>query len=158
MPALSGCVQSRLPKPLPLLFCSLSALDEAADDGGACFEEVTIGGGEGCGVVAVDVDLTDDFVVGVDGHDDLGLGFDGAGEIARVGVDFVYDDRLILRDGCPADALVDGDACVFCGRAAEGAEDEHLCIVGVEHVKAGPVVVRQARRNDVDDEVLQGFE
>ncbi len=135
----------------------MSALDEAADDGGACFEEVAICGGEGCGVVAVDVDFADGFAVGVDGHYDLGFGFDGAGEIARVGMDVVDDDGLILRYGGSADALVDRDACVFRGRAVEGGEDEHFRVVGVEHVEAGPVVMRQARRNDVDDEVLQGF-
>ena len=98
----------------------MSALDEAADDDGACFEEVTVSGGEGCGVVAVDVDFADDFAVGVDGHDDFGFGFDGAGEIARVGMDVVYDDRLILRDGGSADALVNGMRVCSVGAPRKG--------------------------------------
>lgn len=108
--------------------------------------------------MAVDVDFADDFAVCVDGHDDLGFGFDGAGEITRVGMDVVDDDGLVLRYGGSADALMDGDACVLGGRATEGAEDEHFSVVGVEHVEACPVVMRQVRRDDVDDEVLQGLE
>ena len=72
-------------------------------------------------------------------------------------MDIVNDDGLVLRDGGSADALVDGDACVVRGGSVEGAEYEHFRVVGVEHVEASPVVMREARRNDVDDEVLQGF-
>ena len=40
--------------------------------------------------------------------------------------------------------------------SAKGSQDKQLRIVGIEHIKARPVVVGQALRNDLDDEVLQG--
>jgi len=132
--------------------------DVGADDLGGGFEEGAVGFGEGGWVVTVDVDFADDAVVGVDGDDDLGFGFDGAGEIAGVGVDVVYDDGLAGGHGSSADALGDGDADVWGWVACVGAEDEGFGVGWVEHVEAGPTVVRELLWCGCDDDGLEGFE
>ena len=68
---------------------------------------------EGGGTVGVDIDLADDPARVDDRHDDLGARRGEAGEIARVGVDVVYDLRPARGCGCAADALADRDADVL---------------------------------------------
>src|ERR1039458_4374435 len=129
-----------------------------ADDAAGFFKEAAVGLGEGGWGVAVDIDFAYYFAVGVDGDYDFGFGLDGAGEITRVGVDVVYD-YCFSRGGCrAADAFRYGDADVGGGGADIGAEDEGLVVVGVEHVKAGPVGVGGVLSDGLDDGLLEGFE
>ena len=67
----------------------------------------------------------------------------------------VYDDRVILRHSGSADTLIHRNAHMLSRRSAKWSQDKRLWIVGIEHVESRPVVVGQASRNNLDDEVLQ---
>lgn len=58
--------------------------------------------------MAVDIEFSDHCTFHEDRYDDLGLGFDGTREIARVGVYIVHHDGLRGGDGCPADPWCKG--------------------------------------------------
>ena len=133
-------------------------LEPGSDDAGRFFKEYAVGGGEGGRGVAIDVDFANDFALRVDGDNDLGFGLDGAGEIERIGVHVVYDNRLAQSDSGAADALGDGNANVGGWLAGEVAKDQGLGIGGVEHIKAGPVAVRELIGNGLDDGFLEGIE
>ena len=64
---------------LVCLGSSGACLNIRPDDAGCRFKKEPVCAGEGGGIVAVDVYLTDDLAVGVDGDDDLGFGVDGTG-------------------------------------------------------------------------------
>ncbi len=49
--------------------------------------------------IAVDVNLAEHVALGQDGHDDLGPGFDAAGEISRVRIHIVDNDRRLFGGG-----------------------------------------------------------
>ncbi len=85
---------------------------------------------------------------------DLRSGFERAGEIARVGVNIVHNYRIVLRDWRAADSLAYRNANVLGRSAAKRPENKHLRVIGIEHVEARPVVIRQALRDDLDNEVL----
>jgi hypothetical protein len=106
-------------------------------------------------VVAVDVDLADYRAIRAHRNNDLGSGLQGAGKIARVRVNIVHADRIVLRDCGSADSLTHGNTHMFGWRSAKRSQDEHLRIVRIEHIEARPGVVRQALPNNLDDEVLQ---
>src|SRR3984885_12186331 len=67
----------------------------------------------------------------------------------------VRDDRIVLRHSRSTDTLTHRNTHMLGWGSAKWSQDERLRIVGIEHVEARPVVVRQALRNDLDDEVLQ---
>src|SRR5258706_14753675 len=79
--------------------------EEFAENGGSVFAEFAVVGAEGGEEVGVDVEFADDFAADENGDDDFGFGFEGAGEIARVGVDVVNDDGF-TAGGCGAAAAL----------------------------------------------------
>ena len=138
-------------------FHVLVGFEEFAEEGGGVFAEFAVVGAEGGWEVGVDVEFADDFAVGEDGNDDFGFGFEGAGEIAGVGVYVVDDDGF--AGGCrgAADALVEGDAGVGRHGAMEGAENERVASFPFEHVKADPVVAGEFFVEKGDDGFHEGF-
>ena len=104
------------------------------------FAEFAVVGAEGGEEVGIDVEFADDFAADEDGDDDFGLGFERAGEVARVGVDVVDDDGFTAGGRGAADALVEGNAGVGRHGALERAEDEGVAAFPFEHVEADPVV------------------
>ena len=115
--------------------------EEAADDGGGVLTEFAVVGTESGEEVAVNVEFADDFSVHKNRDDDLGFCFERAGEIARVAVDVIHNDRLSGGSGGPADALIERNARVGRERADKGTEDEDFASGFVlEHVKADPIV------------------
>ena len=105
--------------------------------------------------MTVDVDLTHHRTVHSNRNDDLRLRLKRACKIALIGVHIVDNDRVILGDSRSADSLVYWNTDMFGWRSMKGPKDKHLRIVGIEHVEAGPVVIRQAVRNHLNDEALQ---
>lgn len=114
--------------------------DEFADEDGGVFAEYAIVRTEGGEEVAVNVEFTDDFSFCEDGNDDFGFRFERAGEIARVLVHVVHNDGLAAGCGGATDALIQRDARVRRHAAAKRAEDQHVGIFFVDHVKANPVI------------------
>jgi len=129
--------------------------EEFAEGGGGVFAEFAVVGAEGS--VGVDVEFADDFSADEDGDDDLGFGFEGAGEIAGVGVDVVDDDGFAAGGRGAADTLVEGDAGVGRHGAFEGAEDERVAAFPFEHVEPDPVVARELFVEKGDDGFHEGF-
>jgi hypothetical protein len=121
------------------------------------FAEFAVVGAEGGEEVGVDVELADDFAADEDGDDDFGFGFEGAGEVAGVGVDVVDDDGFAGGGGGAADALVEGNAGVGRHGALEGAEDERVAAFPFEHVEADPVVAGELFVEKRDDGFHEGF-
>ena len=121
------------------------------------FAEFAVVGAEGGVEVGVDVEFADDFAADEDGDDDFGFGFEGAGEIAGVGIDVVDDDGFAAGDSGAADALVEGNAGVGRHRAFEGAEDERFASFPFEHVEADPVVAGEFFVEKGDDGFHEGF-
>ena len=115
------------------------------------FAEFAVVGAEGGKEVGVDVEFADDFAADEDGDDDFGFGFEGAGEIARVGVDVVDDDGFTGGGRGAADALIEGNAGVGRHGAFEGAEDERVASFPFEHVEADPVVAGELFVEKRDD-------
>ena len=77
-----------------------------------------------------------------DRHDDLGSCLEAAGEVARIGVHVVHDDRHLLGGRGTADAAAERDARVRGRLADEGPEHQ---LVAIEQVDADPVVRRAPR-------------
>ena len=101
--------------------------------------------------MGVDVEFADDFAADEDGNDDFGFGFEGAGEVAGVGVNVVDDDGSAAGGSGAADALVEGNAGVGRHGAFEGAEDERVAAFPFEHVEADPVVAGELFVEEGDD-------
>jgi len=117
------------------------ALEEAAEDGGSVFAELAVVRAEGGQEVGVDVEFADDFAVSEDRDDDFGLGFEGAGEVAGIGIDIIDDDGLAAGSRGATNALIEKDARVGRHGALEWAEDQDVVIaLFLEHVEASPVV------------------
>jgi hypothetical protein len=133
------------------------SLDKLAEGGGGVFAEFAVVGAEGGEEVGVDVEFADDLAADEDGDDDFGFGFEGAGEIAGVGVDVVDDDGFAAGGRGAADALVEGDAGVGRHGAFEGAEDEGVAAFPFEHVEADPVVAGELFVEKGDDGFHEGF-
>ena len=132
-------------------------LDEFTEKRGGVLAELAIVWTE-CGVkVGVDVEFTDDIAVHENGNDDFGFGFEGAGEIARVGVNVVDDDGFAGGGRGAADSLMKRDAGVGRHGALEGAKDEDVAIrFFFQHVKADPVVARELFVEERDDGFHEG--
>ena len=75
-------------------------------------EQLAVGVGKRGRAVAVDVDLAEHVVTAHDRDDDLGPGFDAAGEISRIRVHIVDDDRRLLGGCGAAYAAAERDSCV----------------------------------------------
>src|SRR5690242_9440177 len=95
--------------------------DELAEELGGVLAELAVIGTEGGGDVAVNVEFADDFSSCENRNDDFRFCFDGAGEIARIVVHVVHNDGLSGRSSRTADSLVERNACVGSGGAAERA-------------------------------------
>ena len=122
------------------------------------FAESAVFEAEGGEEVGVDVEFADDFVANEDGDDDLGFGFEGAGQIARIGVNVIDDDGLAGGRGSAADALVERNAGVRRHGALEGAEDEDIVVAFLfEHVEAHPVVTSELFVEESDDALHEAF-
>ena len=121
------------------------------------FAEFAVVGAEGGEEVGVDVEFADDFAADEDGDDDFGFGFEGAGEIAGVGVDVVDDDGFAAGGRSAADALVERNAGVGRHGAFERAEDERVASFPFEHVEADPVVASELFVEKGDDGFHEGF-
>src|SRR5579872_724120 len=128
---------------------------EFADDERDLVEEPAVLCIERGEAVTVHIDLADGFAVNADRRDDLRLRFERTGEIARVAVDVVDDDRRIERDGRAADAGVDRDPDVRRWRSIVRPEDEHLIVMWIEHVEAGPRTIGRKRHERVHDCLLK---
>jgi len=132
-------------------------LEEFAEGGGCVFAEFAVVGAEGGEEVGVNVEFADDFAADEDGDDDFGFGFEGAGEVAGVGVDVVDDDGFAAGGSGAADALVERDAGVGRHGAFEWAEDESVAAFPFEHVEADPVVAGEFFVEKGDDGFHEGF-
>ena len=133
-------------------------LEEAAEEAGGVFAEGAIVGAEGGEEMRVDVEFADDFVVNEDGDDDFGFGFEGAGQIARIGVNVIDDDGLAGGRGSAADALVERNAGVGRLGALEMTENENVVVAFLfEHVKANPVVTSDFFVEESDDALHKGI-
>ena len=99
-------------KPMLPACRSSAGFEEFAEGGGGVFAEFAVVGTEGGEEVGVDVEFADNFAADEDGDNDFGLGFEGAGEVAGVGVDVVDDDGFAAGGRGAADALVEGNAGV----------------------------------------------
>ena len=121
------------------------------------FAEFAVVWAEGGEEVGVDVEFADDFAADEDGDDDFGFGFEGAGEIAGVGVDVVDDDGFAAGGRGAADTLVERDASVGSHGAFEGAEDKGVAVFPFEHVEADPVVTGELFVEKGDDGFHEGF-
>ena len=121
------------------------------------FAEFAVVGAEGGEEVGIDVEFADDFAADEDGDDDFGFGFEGAGEIAGVGVDVVDDDGFAAGGRGTADTLVERDASMGSHGAFEGAEDKGVAAFPFEHVEADPVVTGELFVEKGDDGFHEGF-
>ncbi len=131
--------------------------EEFAEEGGGVFAEFAVVGAEGGVEVGVDVEFANDFAADEDGDDDFGFGFEGAGEVAGVGVDVVDDDGFAAGGSGAADALIERDAGVGRHGALEGAEDERVAAFPFEHVEADPVVAGELFVEKRDDGFHERF-
>jgi hypothetical protein len=131
--------------------------EEFAEEGGGVFAEFAVVGAEGCVEVGVDVEFADYFAADEDGDDDFGFGFEGAGEIAGVGVDVVNDDGFAAGGSGAANALVEGYAGVGRHGALKGTEDERVACFPFEHVEADPIVAGEFFVEKGDDGFHEGF-
>ena len=131
--------------------------EEFSESGGGVFAEFAVVGAEGGEEVGIDVEFADDFAADENGDDDFGFGFEGAGEVARVGVDVVDDDGFAGGDRGAADALIEGNAGVGRHGALEGAENEHVASFPFEHVEADPVVASKFFVEERDDGFHERF-
>ena len=136
---------------------ALVRFEEFAEDGCGVFAEFAVVGTEGGEEVGVDVEFADDFAADEDGDDDFGFSFEGAGEIAGVGVNVVDDDGLAAGGCGAADTLVERNAGVRRHGAFEGAEDERVAAFPFEHVEADPVVAGELFVEKSDDGFHEGF-
>lgn len=128
------------------------ALEKLAEDDGGMFAKLAVIGAEGGEEVGVDVEFADHFAVDEDGDDDFGFSFEGAGEIAGIGIDVVDDDGLSRGSGGAANALVQRDARVGSHGALEGAENENVAVaVLFKHIKADPIVAGELFVEESDD-------
>ncbi len=119
-------------------------LEEFAQEASCVFAEFAVIEAEGGVEVGVDVEFADYFFVYEDGDYDFGFSFEGAGQIAGIGIDVVDDDSFACGGGGAADALMEGDARVGRHGSFEGAEDEDVMIAFFfEHVKANPIVTSE---------------
>jgi hypothetical protein len=107
--------------------------------------------------VGVDVEFADDFAANKDGNDDFGFRFEGAGEVAGVGVDVVDDDGFAAGGRGAANALVERYARVGRHGAFERAEDKHVAAFPFEHVEADPVVAGELFVKQRDDGFHESF-
>jgi hypothetical protein len=90
----------------------------------------------------------------IDRNNDFGSGFDGAGKITWIGV-HIIDNHCFTRCDCgSAYALGDRDAHMRSWVADKWAEDQCLGIAGINHVEAGPVVMREASGDGFHDALL----
>jgi hypothetical protein len=121
------------------------------------FAEFAVVETEGSEEVGVDVEFADDFAADEDGNDDFGFGFDGASEVAGVGVDVINDDGFAAGGRGAADALIEGNAGVGRHCALEGAENQRVAPFPFEHVKADPVVAREFFVEKSDDGFHERF-
>src|SRR5204863_8268438 len=77
-------------------------------------------------------------------------------ELARITVHVVHDNSRSGRSSGATDALVERNTRVWRSSAAKWAEDEHVGVIGIEHVEADPVVARKLFVQQADDGVHQG--
>ena len=133
-------------------------LEEAAEEAGGVFAEGAIVRAEGGEEMRVDVEFADDFVVNEDGNHNFGFGFEGAGEITRIGI-YVSDDNGLAGGGRgAADALVERNAGVGRHGALEMTENENVVVAFLfEHVKANPVVTSDFFVEESDDALHKGI-
>ena len=129
-----------------------------SDDASSFFQKGAVGFREGGRGVAIDVDFADNAAISADRDNDLGFCTDGAGKIARIGVYVVHDDGFTGGYRCATNSLTDGNAEVRGGLANEGAEDQGLRVGGIEHIEAGPIVMREFGGDGRDDGFLEGIE
>ncbi len=122
------------------------------------FAEFAVIGAEGGVKVRVDVEFADYFVVNENRDYDFRFCLEGAGQVARIGIDVVDDDGLAGGGSGATDALMERDTCVRSHAAFEGAENEDVIIVFFfEHVKADPIVPSEFFVKKGDDAFHEGI-
>lgn len=127
-------------------------LKEFAEKSSRVFAKLAIVGTKSGKEVGVDVEFTSYFAVDKDGDDNFGFSFEGASEVAGIGVDVVDDDRFAGGSSSAADALIERDARVRGHRALERAEDEDVTVcLFFQHVKPDPVVAGEFFVEKSDD-------
>src|ERR1700722_5654249 len=95
----------------PAAACAgISAFQLFADQFGAVLDQLLMLAREGRREMAVDVELSNYLAVNKDGHNDLRLGLERAGKIARIFAHVIYYDGQSAGRGRAADTLVQRDA------------------------------------------------
>lgn len=61
----------------------------------------------------------------------------------------------MARHSRAAGSLTHRDKHVLSRSSAKWTKEKHRRIIGIEHIEACPVIVRQPLRDDLDDEILQ---
>jgi hypothetical protein len=120
------------------------------------FAESAVVGAEGGEEVGVDIKFAGNSAMDEDGDDDLGFGFEGAGEIAGIGTDVVNDDGFAGGGSGTTDALIKRDAGVASDGALEVTEHEDAGVF-FEHVKADPIVASEFFVKESDDGFHEGL-
>ena len=98
--------------------------EEGGEEGGAGFDELLLGGSEGVGEVAFDVEFAGELFVDENGDDNFRLDHGGAGEIAGIGGDILNNDDFTAGGRGAAQAVTEGDADVGSEAADVGPDDE----------------------------------
>jgi hypothetical protein len=132
-------------------------LEVFTDDFCGVFAKRAILWAESSEKVGVDVEFADNLRVRKDRDDNLRLGFERAGEVARISTDIVHDDGLPSGGRGPADALIQGDSGVRRHGPFEGTENENVVIPFLfDHVEANPVIARELFVQESHDPFHEG--
>ena len=78
----------------------------------AVLNEATVAGAKGGGRMAINIELAYRDTFHENGRDNLGLGFQGARQVAGIGIDVIDYDRLSGGYGGAADSLVQENVLV----------------------------------------------
>ena len=106
----------------------------------AGLNERLLGLGEGVSKIALDIQLGRELFVNVNGHNNFRFDHRGAGQIARILRDILYDDDSTTRGRSAAKAHAEREASIWSEAAGKWADDEVVRIRRINQVKADPVV------------------
>src|ERR1035438_8196952 len=133
---------------------SCGCLQVSPNQAGTVLDELAVVGGKRRGLMAVDIEFSDDLAFYKNRSDDFGLGFERTGEIAGIAIHIVDDHGLGGGNGGAADPLMQWNARVRSCRSHVGSENEHglgtVCAF-FEHVEADPVVMLEQFLQALDD-------
>src|SRR5579883_1548332 len=102
------------------------SLEKLAKERGGVLAQLAVVGTKGGEEVGIDVEFANDLASDENGYDNFGFGFDGTGQVARIGIDIVDHNGLAAGGGCAADALIQRNARVRRHGALERAQGKHV--------------------------------